>query len=237
VPRLLLLVIAATAASYPIGLAAGNRWLLPLLNAAPAYAMMAVVLRRGDRRRAVPLMLAWAASMALFCTLAFRLAPRDPAPLVLHGPAYRDEMFEWIRTGVGAESSPRRFVPQHAVHLAAFVALSLLTGSTVSVLMGAILMNYMDYYVASLGRAGAPAWAVALLGWQPWALCRVAAFAVLGVALAEPVLSRALRYRYGGLSASRRYLAWAAALLVADVALKTVLAPLWGRWLRAVLAG
>jgi len=236
-PRLLLLLVVATAASYPIGLAAGNRWLLPLLNAAPAYAIMAVVLRRGDRRRAVPLMLAWAASMAVFGTLAFRLAPRDPAPLVLHGPAYRDEMSEWIRTGVGAESSPRRFVPQHAVHLAAFVALSLLTGSTVSVLMGAVLMNYMDYYVASLGRAGAPAWAVALLGWQPWALCRVAAFAILGVALAEPVLSRALRYPYEGLSASRRYLAWAAVLLAADVVLKTALAPAWGRWLRAVLAG
>jgi hypothetical protein len=198
---------------------------------------MAAALRRGDRARAVPLMLVWAASMAVFGTLAFHLAPRDPGPLVLHGPAYRDEMLEWIRTGVGAESSPARFIPQHAAHLAAFAVLSLLTGSAASVLMGAVLMNYMDFYVASLGRAGAPAWAVALLGWQPWALCRVAAFSILGVVLAEPVLSRVLGYPYEGWRASRRYLAWAAALLVADVALKAALAPVWRRWLRAVLAG
>jgi hypothetical protein len=198
---------------------------------------MAVALRRGERRRAVPLMLAWAAAMAVFGTLAFLWTPRDPGPLVLHGPAYRDEMFAWIRTGAGAESSPRRFVPQHAGHLAAFAALSLLTGSSVSVLMGAVLMNYMDYYVASLGRAGGPSWAVALLGWQPWAICRVAAFAILGVVLAEPVLSRLLRYRYEGLGASRRYLAWAAALLAADVLLKAALAPVWRRWLHAALSG
>jgi hypothetical protein len=206
-----------------------------VLNTAPAYAIMAAVLKRGERRRAVPLMLLWAASMAIFGTLAFLLAPRDPASLVVHGPSYRDEMFEWIATGAGAESSPRRFIPQHALHLAAFAALSLLTGSTVSVLMGAVLMNYMDYYVASLGRAGAPAWAVVLLGWQPWAICRVSAFAILGVVLAEPLLSRALRYRYEGSRAARPYVAWAAALLVADVALKAALAPLWRRWLHAVI--
>ena len=47
----------------------------------------------------------------------------------------------------------------------------------------------MSFYVASLARAGVPAWAVVLLGWQPWAICRVAAFCTLwgGPVRAAPV--------------------------------------------------
>jgi hypothetical protein len=159
--------------------------------------------------------------------------------LVIHGPQYRDEMFHWIRTGTGAESSPRLFLPQHAMHIALFVACSLATASLLSIAMGAVLMNYMSFYVASLARAGAPAWAVVFLGWQPWALCRVAAFAILGAVLAEPLLLRVsvLRRPYGGLRAARPYLIAAAAALVADVVLKAALAPGWGLFLRRVLPG
>lgn len=230
-------LLLATLVSYPLGLALGQAWLLPLLNAGPAYLTMAALLLRGDRRGAVVAMLAWAAAIAVCGTAAFALWPRPVDGLVIHGPQYRDEMFEWIRTGIGAESSPRRFVPQHALHLALFVASSLATASVLSIAMGAVLMNYMSFYVASLARAGAPAWAVVFLGWQPWALCRVAAFAALGAVLAEPLLSRILRRPYPGLRAARPYLIAAAAALVADVALKAALAPSWGLWLRSVLPG
>jgi hypothetical protein len=99
--------------------------------------------------------------------------------------------------------------------------------------MGAVLMNYMAFYVSSLARLGAPPRAVLLLGWQPWALCRVAAFATLGVVLAEPMLSRVVGApRPPGV---KRYLAWAAAGILADWALKAALAPLWGQWLRRLL--
>ncbi len=230
-------LLLATVVSYPLGLALGQAWLLPLLNAGPAYLTMAVLLLRGDRRGAVVAMLAWAAAAAVCGTAAFALWPRPVDGLVIHGPQYRDEMLEWIRTGIGAESSPRRFIPQHATHLALFVASSLATASLASIAMGAVLMNYMSFYVASLARAGAPAWAVVFLGWQPWALCRVAAFATLGAVLAEPVLSRVFERPYSGLRAARPYLIAAAVALVADVALKAALAPSWGLWLRRVLPG
>ena len=226
---------AATLLSYPIGLATGSRWLLPLLNTAPAYATMVVLLRRGQRDRAVAAMLVWAASLAVFGTVAFVLWPSPVDAVVLNGPAYRDEMFHWIRTGEGSEGDPARFLPQHLLHLSAFVALSLATASAASISMGAVLMNYMDFYVASLFRAGAPGWAATLLGWQPWALCRVAAFCVLGVVLAEPLLARLLRFPYAGLRAARRWLVIAAAGILADWVLKAALAPAWGRWLRALL--
>jgi hypothetical protein len=228
-------LLLATVLSYPIGLALGQAWLLPLLNAAPAYALMAALLLRGDRRGSVLAMLAWAAVLAVSATASFAFWPSPVDRLVVHGPEYRDEMFAWIRTGRGTESSPSLFIPQHATHLALFAAASLATGSMLSIAMGAVLMNYMAFYVASLARAGAPAWAVVLLGWQPWAICRVAAFATLGAVLGEPLILRIARRPHPGLAAARPYLIAAAIALLADVALKAALAPFWGLWLRKVL--
>ena len=232
--RLALIVVLAAVVSYPLGLALGVPWLLPVLNAAPAYAAMVFLLRRGELRRAVAIMLVWAAALAIAGTSTFALWPQPPGSLIVHGPEYRDEMFAWIRTGAGSEGSPRLFVPQHALHLAAFVALSLVTASALSITMGAVLMNYMGFYVASLARAGAPVWAVVLLGWQPWAIARVAAFSLLGVVLARPLLFR-LAKGVPPMRASRSLVIAAAVLLLADVVLKAVLAPKWGLWLRSVL--
>lgn len=232
--RLGLIVVLAAVLSYPLGLALGLPWLLPILNAAPAYTAMVLLLRRGHQRQAVIVMLAWAAALAVAGTVTFTLWPQPPGALVLHGPEYRDEMFAWIRTGVGSEGSPRLFIPQHALHLAAFVVLSLVTASALSIAMGAVLMNYMGFYVASLARAGAPLWAVVLLGWQPWAIARVSAFSVLGVVLAQPLLRR-LGPTAVPASSSAPLMIAAGAALVVDVVLKALLAPLWGGWLRAVL--
>jgi hypothetical protein len=180
-------------------------------------------------------MLVWATALAVLGTASFALWPEPADAVVLNGPQYRDEMFRWIRTGEGREGNLGGFLPQHLLHLAAFLALSLATASAASILMGAVLMNYMSFYVASLAWAGAPGWAVVLLGWQPWALCRVAAFCVLGAVLAEPLLSRVFLYSYPGPGAVRRYLVWAGLGILADVVLKTALAPVWRAELAAVL--
>ncbi len=94
-------------------------------------------------------------------------------------------------------------------------------------------MNFMAFYVASLARAGVPGWAVVALGWQPWALCRVAAFCVLGAVLAEPLLARVAPWRRP--SGVRPYLVAAALGILADWALKAALAPTWGGLLRPLL--
>jgi hypothetical protein len=229
-------VIAATALSYPLGMTIGNPWLLPALNTLPAYLAMIAFLREGNRRGAVAAVLAWAACLAVCGTLTFAWWPQDPGRAILNGPAYREEMFTWICTGVGSEGSWRLFLPQHLRHLSVFVALSLATASALSILFGAVLMNYMAYYVASLLRAGVPASSVLLFGWQPWALCRIAAFCTLGAVLAEPLLKRALPGRYAATSrSSRGFVIAAAVAILADWLLKATLAPTWGLLLRRAL--
>jgi hypothetical protein len=226
-----------TAASYPLGLWLGQAWLLPILNTATAFALMAGALRRGQRAQAVRQMLAWAALLAVCGTLTFAVWPSPPDTLVLNGPAYREEMFRWIRTGEGREATLAGFLPEHLLHLGLFVVASLATASAASMTMGAVLMNYMSFYVASLFRAGVPASAVVALGWQPWVVSRVAAFTIFGVVLAEPALARLLRYRYSGLSAARRWLYAAAGLILLDWVLKASLAPIWRRLLGHALGG
>lgn len=229
--RIALGVLLATALSYPLGLVLGGGLLLPVLNTAAAYAAMVVLLRRGRRREAVALMLVWALTLAVCATVTFAVWPAAPDGLVLNGPAYRDEIFHWIRTGEGREGRPAEFIPQHVLHLAAFVALSLATASAASMVLGAALMNYMGFYVASLSRSGMPAMSVLLLGWQPWAICRIAAFVILGVVLAEPLLARIRSYRYEGLRAARPFILAAAAGIALDWILKATLAPQWRAWL------
>jgi hypothetical protein len=228
-------VLLFTLLSYPLGLFLGSKWLLPILNVAPAYVVMVLLLRRGDRKGAVRTMLLWAAALLCISTCTFRAWPTAAEATVIHGAAYREEMFHWIRTGEGSEGSLRLFLPQHLLHLAGFVLLSLLSASLLSILMGAILMNYMGFYVASLSLAGVPWASVVLFGWQPYALCRIAAFATLGAILAEPLLSRVLPYPYAGLAASRRYLMWAGAGILADWIVKAAIAPSWASTLRAHL--
>jgi hypothetical protein len=228
-------VVVATVVSYPLGLVLGGGVLLPVLNTAAAYVAMVVLLRRGERRQAVALMLAWAATLAVSATVTFAVWPSAPDALVRNGPQYRDEMFHWIRTGEGRESRPAEFIPQHVLHLAGFVALSLATASAASMALGAALMNYMGFYVASLSRAGATTRAVLIFGWQPWAICRVAAFVVLGVVLAEPLLARLRPYPYAGLRAARPYLIAAASGIAADWILKALLAGQWRAGLAVAL--
>jgi len=235
--RDLALMFAGTFLSYPLGLLLGQPWLLPLLNAAPAYAVLVHRLSRGERGGAVRAMLWWAAAVALTATVAFVWWPKPVGPLVLLGPAYRAEMFQWIRTGHGSEGNIRLFLPQHLLHLGVYLVLGVLTASAGAILMGGVLMNQMAYYVAELARAGVPAWAVTLLGWQPWAIARIAAFCTLGVLLAEPLLFRVVPQARGRLKGAGRaaYVVAAMSGLLSDWFLKAILAPTWGRWLHRFL--
>lgn len=229
----------AVAAGYAAGLglaaagAPGAMLLLPLLLAGPAVWLLWTRLAAGDRPGAVSWMLAWAAALAVIGPVAMGLAPEAAAEAVFRGVEYRDEMLHWVATGEGAEGDLRRFLPVHLTRVALFVPLSLLSGGALGLVMGAAMMNFMDFFVASFAAAssGVPA----ALAWFPWALLRVAAFAVLGVVTAEPLVRRLTRAKGPPAPGRRRLVGIALALLVADVALKAALAPFWGRFLAGFL--
>ncbi len=226
---------AGTVVSYVVAWLVSVPALVPLLNAALPWWLMVSALRAGDTRRAVAIMLVWATTMGVVSTgmaAAGASRTRRGGDLFLRA-AYRDQMLDWVRTGVGPESDPAQFVPRHAGYAAAFGGLSLATGGALSMPMGAVLMNQMGEYVGAMAARSANPLTSAVLGWHPWALMRVAGFVMMGVVLSGVVLSRWLRFPFS-LSAERRWVAVGGALLVLDVALKWALAPAWGALLKGV---
>lgn len=234
----LLWIVPITVLAASIALLAGVPWLFPFVCAAPACVHLWRCLARGARGAALAGLLLWAAVLGICVTAAAFFWEERAARAILHGPTYAGEMRTWIATGIGRESDPARFVPQHLLHLAIFAALALATAGAGALVMGSFLLGYMSFYVGSLahGAAGCGPLTTALLAWNPWSLVRIVSFIVLGVVLSEPPLRR-WRGVAGQAPAGRgRWIAVGLAGIVADMLLKTALAPAW-RGMLAACAG
>jgi hypothetical protein len=224
-------IVGGTAVSYLVALLIGIPALVPFLNVAPAFPFMIASLRRGRVAEAVWRMLVWAAALAVCATTISYLGPAEAGRLFLRGESYRREMFAFLLTGYGAEGDIRRFLPQHLAHAAVFAALAIATGSLLAMPLGAMLMNYMAYYVGALGAASAHPWKAMALAWVPWAIIRIAGFVTLGVVLSGPLLGRLFGFQYR-LRDQRRWIALAGGALLTDVLLKWALAPSWREMIR-----
>jgi hypothetical protein len=220
-------IVPLTVLSYALGWLIGLPALLPVLNTLASYPLMIRALRRGDLRLAVTRMILWAMTMGVMATLMAYARPWQSGALFLRGDAYRSEMFAWVMTGRGAESSPSIFIPQQARDAAVFAALAIATAGAAAMPMGAVLMNQMGCYVGSLAAASSHPLLATMLGWHPWAIIRVVSFVTIGVVLSIPLLTR---LRVVALVDRREQivlLSCACAGLIADVALKSVGAPFW----------
>jgi hypothetical protein len=228
------LIVLSTVLSYAVGWAIGVPALVPVLNTMASFPFMVLALRRGDLRLAVARMLLWALTMGVAATLLSYMRPAQTDALFLRGESYRTEMFAWVMTGQGAESTPSQFIPQQVGHAVLFSGLALATGGVAAMPMGAVLMNFMGHYVGTLAASSRHPAPTMVLAWHPWAVIRVISFVMIGVVLSVPLLSR-----LGGFSvdwsAARPLLLGAAVGLVADIVLKTLLAPLWQRLLLRVV--
>ena len=230
---------ALTALACVLGFSLDARWLLPVLTAAPAYAYLLIALRGGKRGPAVGLMLWWALWLAI-SMVGLTIVWHDRAASVIYnGVPYRDEMIAWLETGMGRESTPSAFIPQHILHAGIFCLAALSTAGAASLVMGAALMHYMSFYAGDLIVRcwGSPDQVLAiLLGWNPWAIVRVISFVILGVVLSEPLLAQ-LGRSPSAPSGRRWWIVGAAAGLLLDILLKATLAPLWPSLLGGCAAG
>ncbi len=198
-------------------------YIVPIICVIPAYPVMIFYLKQNLKLKAIIIMLFWAALLGLSMTLLIYSLPDYAKSHILNGEKYKKEMIEWVLTGIGKESNAHQFIPQHILELAIFSFLSLLSGSLLSIILGAFLMNYMSYYVAHLALHGKNAWLL-LLGWHPWSLLRIISYVILGVILSEPLLSKLFKYNF---KFNRKYLIIALAFWIADLTIKASLANKW----------
>lgn len=210
----------------------GGRWWLPLLAPVPLLPAFLTLVRARAWGRAWSTSMLWAALLSASIVVLVVLAPTRAADVVLNGEPYREMMFGYVFQGVGPELEPRRFLPEHALHLGVFLVLSLLSAGVLALVLGALLVGYMSYFVGAYGVASGSVVAGSLLAWVPWSVCRVAAFVLIGCLLARPLLVRRFDF------AAREWwlLALAALGIALDLTLKTLVAAPYGRFLASFAA-
>jgi len=217
-----------------IGSLPGGRWLLPLVAPLALFPGFAARVREGSYYSAWKVAMLWAALLVAGVVLFVYLAPDSAARGILNGEPYRREMFGWIATGEGPENDWRRFLPQHLVHLGAFVLAAWASGGFLGLVMGAALLDYMAYFVAAYARASGHPLAGLFAAWVPWSVLRVMAFVLLGVVLARPLL---IRRAWPFARPERLLFLLALSGIVADLAMKALLAPSYGLFLRQLVQG
>ncbi|HEX7879752.1 MAG TPA: hypothetical protein VF720_10100, partial [Candidatus Eisenbacteria bacterium] len=114
------LLVAAPAAVW-LGIRIGQPGLFPVLTALPAILVFLDRINAGRLSSALGLMVAWSTALSVAVILNTRWNPAGTETVIWNGATYRDEMLAWVRTGVGAEGSPRLFLPQHALHYGVFL--------------------------------------------------------------------------------------------------------------------
>jgi len=176
---------------------------------------------------------AWCLGSTLAGVYVFLGRPQQTDERVIRAQPYRATMLEWLTTGRGPEARVGATVVQHVRELIWYAAAAVVSANFLSMVMGAILLNYMNAYVATLLRAATRTGRVLLLGWNVWSVVRVSAYVMLGSAAAAPLIRRMGFATDVG--AVRALAVLGAAGCVLDLALKLVLSPPCGRALAAAI--
>ncbi|WP_375509680.1 hypothetical protein [uncultured Nostoc sp.] len=146
-------VILSTTASFIFGIP----WLMPILGAAVPYPILFLKVRRQQYKSAFWWMLLWGVLQSIavivataMSTTGYAYAPQTAAKNILRGQSYTMEMLHWIRTGEGSEGSLNLFLPDHLLHYGIFCILCIVTISSIALIFGTWMLNYMNFYVAEL---------------------------------------------------------------------------------------
>jgi hypothetical protein len=212
----------------------GGRWLLPLLAPLTLYPAFVERVRERDYFKAWQLGIAWAALLSAGLIALTFWMPGAARAGILHGEPYRTEMFGWINTGIAPENDWRVFLPTHVLHFAIFLALTWVSGGYLGLVLGAVLMGYMSYFVGAYAAASGHPFTGSLAAWVPWSVLRVLAYVLFGCLFARPLLVRRL-WPFG--QEEGKLMALAASGLMADVLIKAFFAPGYGLFLRQMAGG
>lgn len=203
---------------HPIFLA-----LIPTIVVYPPYLDF---VRKKRLLEASILVLEWALFLTISMIYATIIYGEDIGSLVIKGQSYKEEMFLWIRTGYGPEGDPSLFMIPKIREIIIFSLAGLLTVGFLGLLMGAMLLNYMNYYVGALLLHAKPGafFTVALLSWPIYAILRVPGYVFLGTVLTR-ISYVFLKERKLVLEPeSKKLLLYAAILITLDFILKAIVA-------------
>ena len=218
---------------FRLGWRAANRFVLPVLQGGMGFLAFLYAWTFAGPLAAAMAVAGWAVGTSLPAIGTFRREPAAVEVRVLRAASYRSEMLAWLRSGVGPEAAPRRTALAHLRELAAYLVAAAATANAGALVLGAVLLNYMNAYVARLLSAARRPWTVRLLAWNVWSLVRVLGYVLLGVAAAAPLLR--LTGRAGDPAQVRALALGGGVAVVVDLLLKLFLSPVTGPRLAAAV--
>lgn len=232
-PYFLVIGFLCGVTGFRVGWRSGNRVALPALEGFFGWGAFLLAWTIVGAGWAAATVGCWVAGTTLAGTYVFVRHPREADARVIRAVAYRGSMLDWLESGRGPEARPLATAVAHLRELVWYLAAAVLTANLGALVMGAILLGYMNAYVATLFRAATRTGTVALLAWNVWSLARVAAYVAIGAAGSAPLLR--MWGLSGGGGAVRPLAIAGAAGVVADLVLKLALSRPCGRALaRAV---
>ena len=225
---------ASAVASCLLGFMIPGQWALPLLNTLLIYPLFFFALQTGNLKYTFKYMLVWVVFLSLSIIGLTLIFPQHAGEQIFRGLQYREEMFAWIRTGIGTESNPAKFIPMHALHFLVFTVATILSGGFLGLLMGSVLMNYMNFYVASLIMESHYSWTAISLGWSWWSVVRVLGYITWAIAISYRIWAALLTFKFNRII-YLRFLTGGIALVCLDILLKICLSAGWQELLQPVL--
>jgi hypothetical protein len=232
-PYFLVFAFLCGVVGFRVGWRLGHRVALPLAQGVLGWVAFALAWTIVGATWAAGSVGAWAVGTTVASVYAFLGHPRETDERVLHAVPYRASMISWIESGRGPETRPLETAGRHLRELLWYTAAAIATANFGSIAMGAVLLNEMNAYVATLLRAAERTGRVLLFAWNVWSVVRVAAYVLIGAAAAAPLL------RFAGWSvdppAVRALAAYGAIGAVVDLALKLALSRPCGRLLRSAI--
>lgn len=220
-------------AGFRLGWRWKNRVVLPAVQTVFGWVAFAAGWQAHGPAWAAAVVGGWALGTTLVSVPTFVGAAADADRAVLRAGVYRDSMLDWLVTGRGPESRPLVTAGAHLRELTVYLAAACLTANVVSLALGAVLLNYMNAWVATLVRAAKRKGLVILLAWNLWSLVRVAAYVVLGAAAAD-FLGRHVGLPPAGESVRLLWIAGGSGVIL-DLVLKLVLSRPCGRALASAV--
>lgn len=232
-PYFLALGFLAGVVGFRVGWRSNSRAALPVLQGVLGWGAFALAWGFVGPAWAAASAGSWALGTTIVSIYVFCGRPGETDARVARAREYRAQMIEWLSTGRGPESAPVRTAVSHLRELIWYLAAAVATANLASLVLGAVLLNYMNAYVATLLRAARRTGDVLLLAWNVWSIVRVASYVALGAAAATPVLSLAGLPVSGDVS--KRLAAAGGAGVLVDLVLKLALSRPAGRRLASAV--
>src|SRR5262245_1518865 len=228
-PYFLIFAFLCGVVGFRVGWRIGHRIGLPLAQGALGWAAFLLAADVVGLPWAAAAVGSWILGTSLASVYVFVGHPVETDQRVLRAAPYRASMLAWLAEGDGPERRPLATAAAHLRETIWYTAAAIATANLASIAMGAVLLNQMNAYVATLIRAATRTGRVLLLAWNVWSVVRVAAYVLIGAAAATPLLSLAgFRLDRG---ASQVLGGAGAAGVIVDLALKLALSRPCGRTL------